>query len=63
MMMLLAVPGILLLLISGALFVYVLPRKGKVHPWVVLPILDSVIPLGIMTGATFGAAALVAAFT
>jgi hypothetical protein len=61
-MMLWAIPGILLLGASVACFAYFLPRKGEVHPWVVLPVLDSVIPLVLLTSAVFGTAALVAAF-
>ena len=63
MMMLLALPGLLLLVASAAFFAYVLPRKGQVHPWVVLPVIDSVIPLGIITGMIFGIATLALAFT
>jgi hypothetical protein len=61
-MKLLALAGILLLVISIGCFVYILPRKGKVHPWAVLPVIESVIPLAIITGAVFGVAAIVAAF-
>jgi hypothetical protein len=61
-MMLWAIPGVFLLAVSGASFVYFLPRQGKVHPWVGLPVVDSVIPLSLMTGAVFGTAALVMAF-
>jgi len=63
MMMLLALPGILLLGASVACLAYFLPRKGRVHPWVKLPVLESVIPLGLITGATFGVATLVIAFS
>ncbi len=63
MMMLLALPGLMLLTASIACFVYFLPRKGQVHPWVVLPTIDTVIPLGIITGMIFGVIALALAFT
>jgi hypothetical protein len=63
MMMLWAIPGLVLLVLSfGALFA-LLPRGGKVKPVVVMPYLDSIIPLAMITAMVFGVAMLVVAFT
>jgi hypothetical protein len=60
--LLLALAGILLLGFSIAAMAYFMPRKGRVHPWVAMPVVDSAIPLTIMTSATMGVAMLVSAF-
>jgi hypothetical protein len=39
---------------------YCLPRNGKVHPLVVMPVLDWLIPVGIVTALALGAALIVA---
>ena len=39
---------------------YFMPRKGKVHPLTKRPILDSMIPIGIVTAFAIGVAMFVA---
>ena len=62
MMMVFAVPGLVLLVLSVAAMMFMLPRHGKVHPWATMPYLDSIIPLAIITGLVFGGAMVVVAF-
>jgi hypothetical protein len=50
--------GVVVVALSAAALWYFLPRKGKVHPWVVAPYLESLIPLAIMMGFTLGLAAI-----
>jgi hypothetical protein len=40
---------------------YCLPRNGKVHPLVVMPVLDWLIPVGIVTALATGAAMVLSA--
>jgi hypothetical protein len=60
--LLLALAGTLLLGFSIAAMAYFMPRGGRIHPWVTMPMVDSAIPLTIMTSATVGVAMLVSAF-
>ena len=45
---------------GGAALWYLKPRNGVVHPLVVKPLLDSLIPIGIVTALGFGIALIVA---
>jgi hypothetical protein len=54
----LIVAGIVVLGLTATVFGYFCPRKGQTHPWVTLPILDSVIPLALLSGVAFGGALL-----
>jgi len=54
--------GILLLCLSVAGMMYFMPRKGRIHPWVTKPMLESGIPLTIMISAGMGVALLASAF-
>ncbi len=47
---------------GGAALWYLKPRNAVVHPLVVKPFLDSLIPVGIVTAIAFGIALIVAGF-
>jgi len=59
---LLILAGILLLDLSIAGLLYFLPRRGRLHPWVTKPMLESGIPLTIMISAGMGVALLASVF-
>ena len=40
---------------------YCLPRSGKVHPLVVMPVLDWLLPVAIVSALTLGTAMVVSA--
>jgi hypothetical protein len=56
----LIVAGSIVLGLTATAFWYFCPRKGETHPWVTLPILESVIPLALLSGFAFGGALLLA---
>ena len=62
MMMLWAVPGLVLLVLSFGALLLMLPRHGKVRPLATMAYLDSITPLAIITAMVFGTSMVVVAF-
>lgn len=60
--MMLAFVGLILTAVSAVGFWQMLPKNGNVHRLATVPVLDSLIPLGIISGFALGVGALVAAF-
>lgn len=60
--MMLAFVGLILTAVSAVVFWQMLPKNGNVHRLATVPLLDSLIPLGIISGFALGVGALVAAF-
>jgi hypothetical protein len=57
--MLAFVVGVILLGGSILAFWSLRPRDGVPNPWAVMPVLDTLIPLGLTTGLALGAGLLV----
>jgi hypothetical protein len=55
--------GLIVLAGAGAGFWVLQPREGVVHPLVVMPVLESLVPLGIVAGFALGAAMILAGVT
>ncbi len=58
--MLSVMSGLVVSSAGGAALWYLKPRNGVVHPLVLKPFLDSLIPIGIVTALGFGVALIVA---
>ncbi len=57
------ISGLVVSSAGGAALWYLKPRNGVVHPLVVKPLLDSLIPIGIVSALGFGIALIVAGLT
>jgi hypothetical protein len=56
------ISGAILMVVTGAIFWYLLPRKGQVHPMVEKLDGGSMITIVIMTAFTFGVVIVTAGF-
>ena len=55
------IAGVVVLGAGGAGLWYFMPSKGQVHPLAVMPLLDSLIPVGIVASLGVGFSMIVAA--
>jgi hypothetical protein len=60
--MFIAIIGVILMIVSGAGFVYLLPRNAQVHPLVRNSDVGSMVTIVIMAGFTFGVVMLCGGF-
>jgi hypothetical protein len=54
--------GIGLVAVGGASLWYMMPTNGRTHPLAKLPILDSMIPVAIISALTIGLALIISGF-
>lgn len=59
----LAILGIVIAGASAWTFWYLLPRDGKVHWVVTAPVIESILPLGLISGFALGVAMIMSIFT
>jgi len=50
-----ATAGVILVLASAAALWFFLPRRGQSHPFLRLPLMQSLVPLAIVSGLALGA--------
>jgi hypothetical protein len=50
-----ATAGLILVLASAAALWFFLPRRGQSHPWLRLRLMQSLVPLAIVTALALGA--------
>ena len=50
----LAILGVMIVAATIMAFWRLSPRDGKIHPLVTMPVLESIIPIGLITGLSFG---------
>jgi hypothetical protein len=59
----LAILGLLVAGASAWAFWYLLPRNGQVHWMVTAPVLESILPLGLITGFALGVTMFISIFS
>jgi hypothetical protein len=50
----LAILGLMIVAATVMVFWRLSPKDGKIHPLVTVPVLESLIPIGLITGLSFG---------